>query len=668
MKRFFRLAKCADLPARPAQVGRFWPWLLPLAVLAVFGRVTAFDFVNYDDFMHVSENPLITGISAENLARIWRGPIEGLYMPLTYTLWGGLALLSRWLPVGGGAFPDPFWYHAANLLVHLGAASLLFLLLRLLLRDEAGALVGALFFALHPVQVEAVAWVSGFKGLLGGLFALTALWFYLRFALTAETVGRHRFFLYLTAAGFFGVGLLASPMAVTTPLLAALLGRLATGRPWPRLLLELGPWLLLALPLMVVTKQAQPDATQLFLPTYFQRFLVAGDAASFYLGKLLWPFVLAPDYGRRPLQVLAESRVYWSALLPLLLLALLAWKCRQPKIWLATGLLVLPLLPVLGLIPFDFQKISTVADRYLYLSLSGPALLLGWLHTRYRTRLLTGLVLLLLVLLGGRSLLLLGNWRDSYTLNRHALAVNPDSGIAHANLGVAYLDDGRVEEAVIHFRRAIEVAPYRVEAYINLGNIASRQGRQSEAAGYYQQALALAPDDAQVAFRLGETYLRLGNHATALLYLRQAAAADPGQPLTLATMGLAARGMGRCQEAIEFYRQALTIRPDFAEAYNNLGQLYGELGRYQEALASLKRAVALEPGLAEAYNNLGEVYLKMQQPAEAIAPLRKASELRPSHPLPYLNLARAWRLLGREDLAGASAARAASLGQQAEIR
>jgi tetratricopeptide (TPR) repeat protein len=644
----------------PLGSGRQWFWLLLAVVLAVFGRTVGFQFINYDDFLHVFENPLITGFSLETLARIWSGPVEGLYMPLTYTVWGCLAILSRLLPVGR-VFPDPFWYHAANLLVHLVAVSVVFLLLRQILRDKVGALAGALLFAIHPLQVESVAWVSALKGLLGGLFSLISVWFYLRFVSASERTEHQRYFYYGLAGGSFGLGLLSSPMAVTAPLLAAAVGRLATGRSWPRLFKELLPWLLMALPLMVVTKHAQPDATQIFWPAYSQRFLVAGDALSFYLGKLLWPAALGPDYGRRPLEVLAEKWVYLTALLPLLLAALLVWKCRQTRIWLAVGLLVLPLLPVLGFIPFTFQNISTVADRYFYLSMTGPALLLGWLLARYRSRWLTGLVVLLLVLLAGRSVLLLGNWRDSYTLNRHALEVNPESGTAAINLGVAYMDEGRAAEAIAQYRRAIEVAPYKAEAYINLGNIYDKDGKYDQAAGYYLQALSLSPDEPRVAYQLGDIFRRQGNLATAMLYFRKAVGGAPGNFKALVNLGEIARELGRQAEASEYYRQALALEPDSAEVYSGLGQLYGDMGRIDDAAASFSRAIAINPDLGEAYNKLGELYLENNQAGKAIAPLQKASQIYPGQARSYRNLARAWLLLGREDLAATYVAKAMTL-------
>lgn len=634
--------------------------LLLAVVAAVFGRMLAFSFINYDDYLHVTENSLITGFSLVSLVKIWSGPIEGLYMPLTYTVWGVLAVLSRALPVGG-VFPAPFWYHVASLLVHLTAVWVVFWLLWEILRDWPGACAGAFLFALHPVQVESVAWVSGLKGLLGGLFSLTALWFYLRFVSVPHKVGRQRYLYYVPAGVSFGLGLLSSPMAVTTPLLAAAVGRLIFSRPWLRLLKELGPWLLIAIPLMVVTKHVQPDTGQIFFPAYHQRILVAGDAVSFYLGKLLWPATLGPDYGRRPLQILAENGVYLRLLPPLLIATLLVWKCRQPLVFLAMWLLVIPLLPVLGFIPFDFQKISTVADRYLYLSMIGPALLLGWCMTRYRSRWFLFLVILLLMLLGGRSLFLLGNWRNSYTLNRHALEVNPESGTAYIDLGVAYLDDGLTRDAIAQFRRAIEVAPYKPEAYMNLGHIYYKEGKLEEAAGYYLQTLNISPGDPKIAFLLGEIYRRQGKQATALVYFRQAATLSPGNIEVLAGLGSVARELGRQQEVVEYYRQALALKPDFVEAYNNLGQLYGDLGRFDAAEDCFRRAIAINPGLGEAYNNLGELYLNSQRPGEAIAFLQKASALSPRHPLPLRNLSKAWRTLGREDLAVTYAARAAIL-------
>lgn len=652
--------------ADPVRFGRYnrgelyGTLVLIAAVALVFMPVIGFGFLNYDDPLNVCDNPLVTHFSWANIRRFWSSPYEGLYIPLTYSLWVFLAGLSGLFSAGDSAL-QPAIFHAANLLVHLASVLVVFRLLRQLLNNDWAAVAGALLFGLHPIQVEAVAWVTGMKDLLGGFFSILAL---------------ERFLFYVTAAGgrdaalrryglaslVFVLALLAKPSAMTVPLLAGVIAYFCLGRSPKVLLGELLPWLLLAIPVLIVARASQPIAQISFDLSWWQRLLVVGDSLSFYLAKLFWPFGLGPDYGRIPTQIIARGWAYVSLLPPLVVAGMLCWKWRSP--WLRAGglLFFLAPLPVLGLVAFDFQNISTVADRYLYLAMVGPGLLTASLLCRFRSRLVMVMVFAGLALLALESRLAVGYWQDSLTFNRHALLVNPDSSISYRNLGIALVDSGNFREALSAYRRAIEIDPNKPDAYLGLGNAYAKVGMSREAIASYQKALSIDPRNLGLVYRktglvyrkMGDAYESLGEYDQALNsyslalynYRRFEIGGDELARLHIAT-GLLYKNMGRNAEAIESYRQALLEKPDFAEAMSNLGVIYGELGRVDEAEKFYRGAVTSKPTLAEPYNNLGLICLGSHREQEAVALFSKAVALAPHQPTPAYNLGNAYLALGQ---------------------
>ena len=623
------------------------PIFLVLVVAVVFGRVCGADFVNYDDTINVYENERIIDFSWANFLHFWKGPYQGLYLPLTYTLWGLLAKLSALLPVGNGQALHPALFHAANLALHGLGVVVMFQLLRLTLKHDWAAAAGALLFAVHPVQVEAVAWVTGVKDVLSGLFSLLALWQYLSYA-EAERTGRPRRLVAYGLAGlFFLAALLSKPGAVGIPLVAATLGYFFMQRtPW-QLAWELSPWVMLALPVAVGTSLFQPDAQYTFVPAFWERFLIAGDALSFYLGKLVLPLTLAPDYGRTPQYVLAQGLVYGTGLFPYLLGGLLFWKYRKPWAMAAAIIFVLLLLPVLGFTPFHFQDISTVADRYLYVAILGPALALGWgLAHCQKGRWAWGVTVLLLVLLGGKSAMQVGYWQNSLIFNSYAVQANPQSATAYINLGVAFRDAKQIEKAIAAYQQAIKIDPRNLQPYLNLGNRYKDAGRQPEAISYFKKAVEIDPADAEAYFNLGDIYRESGDNSQAMSYYRLGLGLRPDFAKGYANLGLVYRALNKNEDAIAAYKLAVELKPDFAEVYNNLGLVY-EQANQKEAIGMYQKALSLQPNLGEAANNLGLLYLGLKREREALPLFQQAIASYPDNPLPYNNLGLAYFNLGQ---------------------
>lgn len=573
--------------------------VLVLAVGLVFWPVLGFDFLTLDDGVNVYANRYLQKLNWENLLRFWQGPYENLYIPLTYTAWALLAGLSSLLEGAAGGVLDPRLFHAANLLAHLGASFTVFLILRELLgADERAPLVGALVFALHPLQVEAVAWVTAFRDLFSAFWALLALWCHLRYLRQGGWIQGNRRF-HLLATTLFLFALLAKPGAVVLPLVTGLFAGLGLRRPWRLTVLEMAPWVGLAAPVVIFTTLSQPGLPQDFAPGWGGKVLVAGDAISFYLGKLLLPVGLCADYGRSPQFLLSHGWSWVSGLLPLLAGFFLLWKGE--RFWrLAAGLFVVALLPVLGLVAFDFQRVSTVADRYLYLAMLAPALAAGYWFNRSRRRLTLAVAVVALGLLGTLSLAQLRHWRDSSACYRRTLNVNPASWYASNNLGTLYLEQGDLASAEALFRKAVELRADFAEAHNNLGYTLAAGGRLREAFAAYRTAIRLAPG-------YPEPY---GNLAA--LYRRE----------------------GMRQEAIDFFGEAVRRDPSRAAFHDGLGSAYLEAGQGEAASQAFARAIEVDPGYAPAYEHLVSLLLAAGKAGEAA----RYRELAARHGLDALSL------------------------------
>lgn len=676
--------------------------LLVLAVVVVYGRVCGFEFLDYDDNLNVYENPLLSNFSFAGFLRFWRQPYEGLYIPLTYTVWAMLVKLSALVPAHSGGLFNPLVFHSANLFVHAANAVVLYCLLRVLVKNNWAALGGALLFALHPLQVESVAWVTGFKSVLCGFFSLLTVWLYA--VHTTDCLGSaawRRFGSpwYAAATVCFLAAMLTMPSAVVVPVLSGIIAVLLMDRPWRQAASELIPWLILAVPMVLLTKVSQPDSQQVFLPSIGQRFLVAGDALSFYLGKFVFPFKLGPDYGRTPEFVLNNALwPYLTGLLPYLLVAIALWRCRNVWVLAAAVIFVAVLSPVLGFVSFTFQDMSTVADRYCYLALVGPAILCAWALDRWPHWKVGGIFGFIVLALAVLSSVQTQHWRDSITFNTYTLSINPRSWLAFHNLGLWYFDNGQMDKAIEQYDMALALKPNSFKAYNNLGMIYDRLGQKEkaiasykkaleikpnyplvnnniaviykgleqydEAIAYYQRALALDPEFAEVYANLANLYRVLGRFEEAAANYRKALALRPNNAELANDIGLFFAESNKFEEAIDYYRKAVAVRSGFAEAYANMGVAYKILGRISEAIVSFRQALTHDPGLGDAYVNLGYLLAGEGQHDEAITMYRRAEALDPENEIPHYALGVLYVELGQDSEALSSLQRSVSINPE----
>lgn len=619
--------------------------LLVVIVFAIFGAVTSHGFFSWDDSIHVTRNPYLNPPSQEHLREIWTNPYRKLYIPLSYTFFSAEAQISKWWnPTAPSPF-HPAVFHIGSVLLHGLCTILVFQLLSRLVGGLGPSFAGAMFFAIHPLQVESVAWISETRGLLSALFSLVAVWLYVAYAgpCTTTRIGEpqadapktssaRRFTYYGLATAAYLLALLSKPSAAALPIIVALIDVGLCNRRWQSVAESLAPWAALAIVFIVITKQQQLDSVLTYVPPLWARPFVALDALAFYLGKLVLPANLAVHYDHQPQTVLKDGWAYLTWIIPCLVLGLL-WRSRRSGPWLvAAGIFVAALLPTLGLIPFQFQVFSTVADRYAYMAMLGPALAMAaWLARSTATWRGTAAAWAL-ILCGWLSLMQVSRWSDNQTLYEHTLTVNPRSWMAHNHLGLALKNDGRLGVAMRHFRQAIEMDPSYADAHYNLGNTLVQAKDLQQASEHYTAAIRLNPRHYLAHFRLANVLKRQGELDKAAGHYQAVLKINPDHVQARMSLALILdHSEGRAEDAIHHYRKILRLQPKANAARYNLAWLLATnpnsalrdpteavfLAEGATQLPARERALGLDT-LAAAYAAAGRYQEAVEAASEAI--------------------------------------------------
>jgi protein O-mannosyl-transferase len=544
-----------------------WPSLILLAVvLLVFGRTLTNDFVNWDDRGLIYANPNIADPTLQGLMHQWnpKNPSNSeMYDPLVYTLWWTLAHVAQLqTPDFLQSKLNPYVFHAASLAAHWLAACVVLEILRRLQISNWAALAGAVIFAIHPIQTEAVAWATAMKDLLSGLLGFLAIWRYLVALQSPPGDRRRRRNLLLATICFVGA-LLSKPSTVVVPLIAAAIDRMMLHRSWRDIGKSLWPWLALAAGCAAMTVEFQP-LHAVYGGPFWTRPLIAMDCLAFYLYKIFLPIRLSFDYGRSPTEVLTNPSLhhplYWTWIFPLAA-AVIIWRVRRPKLTLAGLIFVLGLLPVLGLKTFVFQYYTTVADRYVYVSMLGVALAVGWVMDHYGSISALVVFCVVAVALGSLSFVQAGRWRDTETLYDYGLGLNKTRGLHYLIFGdykdhLAAFDFKQSEQAGEQPKEARELARQGYETY-------------EQAAALYAKAIELEPTNTNGYDRLARDLVKLNRIPQAIDVIKRWMAVEPR------------------------IDPSLREKPGTLQAM--LGSLYLKNRQYPEAVAELRKAVQLDP-------------------------------------------------------------------------
>jgi len=589
----------------------------------------------WDDDLLVTDNVLLRHLGG--LWKIWFQPgVTRDYYPFDSTVWWVEWHLWGMRTTG---------YHVTNVVLQIVSCLLVWRLLA-----KVGlklAWLGGLLLAVHPLQVESVAWIAEMKNTLSLPFFLLAMIFWMNY----EESNRRRD--YLLALGLFLVAMLGKPTMLAFPGVILLYAWWKRGRiGWSDVKGSLPFWgvaLLLGLATVWFTQISQPPATKEDLAAmggFGPRVIVSGWVAPFVLGKVFLPLELMPVYPK------------WTVDSPSLL-QLLPWPVLGGIIWylwtkrkgwgkdalLGLGFFLAMLAPVIVFVAANHVTMTWSMDHMEYLSMIGMFGLiaggLGVLYDRppFSLRVLgAGALSIVMGWLAWKSHSYARNYSDQETLLSYTLRLNPEAWSAHYNLGLILMKTGREEQAVAQFEEALRLSPAFARAEDSLGNVLTQMGRSAEAIGHYENALEIKPDFAEAHYNFGELLGQTGRTEEAVNQYQEALKIKPELYKARYNLGNIWLRTGRAPEAIEQYQAALKIEPDYAEAHYNLGNALMQTSRAPEAIEQFAATVKLSPDNAEAHYSLGNaLYLEGHAP-EAIEQFQLALKLNPNLGQAHYNL------------------------------
>jgi tetratricopeptide (TPR) repeat protein len=651
------------------------PSLLLLTVLVVYSRVATFGFVNYDDPAYTFENPHVNvGLTPGGIIWAFTQSYAANWHPLT---WISHMLDFQLFGAQSGM------QHITNVLFHAATTLLLFFFLKKITGSTGCGLFVAFGFALHPLHVESVAWISERKDVLSAFFFILTLWAYVDYARDPRPVR------YWWVVGLFVCALLSKQMAVTLPLVALVIDfwPLRRGLAIRAAVREKLPLIALSIGAAIVAYLAQRGAGAVSsfekLPLSI-RLMNVPVAYATYLVQFVWPMNLTVFYPYDP------SPNWWqpvAASSGLIAISIFVWNQRAKRPYLLAGWLwyLITLLPVVGIIQIGAQA---HADRYTYIPLIGVLIALAWgardlaasvfadAPARY---LAAGVAVFCALFWTVLAWIQIGYWADSLALFEHAVHVTANNYVAYNDLGVALWKAGRLPEAIVAYQESVRSQPVFADAHYNLGTaLMDTPGRQADAIQEMQTALKLDPENAKAKNNLGkllaegsapvpaqvehfeaalrgdpnqvEAHINLANalgqqgkFEDALREYQTALRLDPSRAITHVNLANVLASMpGRMDEAIAEYRAAIKIAPDLAAAHYNLGSALAGAGRTDDAMVEYRLAIKADPHLVQAQNDLGVVLAQMPgRLEEAIAEFEAAIRQQPNFFDAHLNLGRA---------------------------
>ena len=617
----------------------------------------------WDDDLLLTKNNLIN--ASDGLYRIWFTTEATDYWPISNT-----TLWIEWRLWG----MNSTGYHITNLILHIVESLLIWMILRKL--SIPGAFLAAMIFAVHPVNVESVAWIASRKNLMAMLFFLVSIFCFLKADIQSVQLQNSLYhswadrWYWLSLAAFLLAMLGKGSVAVLPVLLLVIIWWLRpTGtvpfhsrEPVPifglqkwncpfclRDLVRIAPFFLVAVVMVGVNVwfQTHGSAEIIRTATFTERLLGAGGIVWFYLYTALLPINLVFIYPQWHIH--AGNLLWWLPLLAASILTALMWRSRiswsRPFLF-AWGFFCVALLPILGITDVGFMKYSLVADRYQHIAIIAVIALVaaGWSVWHQRAQSEANLAASAVAIVSVGVLFFLtwrqcGLYRDFITMSRATLEHNPDCWMVHNNLGNLLSETGKPREAIQHFERALRIKPDYAEAHYNLGTFLFQTGRIKEAGQHFQQALALKPDYIEAHNNMGIVLVLTGQPQEGIKHYQQALRLKPDYADAHYNLGITLANLGRLREAIEHYELVLQLKPDYSEAHNNLGNALLRIGQIQEAIEHFELALQLKPDYSDAHNNLGNAQVAMGRTREAIKHYEEALRLNPDYAAAHFSLA-----------------------------
>lgn len=571
----------------------------------------------WDDDAHLTENPCIVG--PLGFKEIWTSSAATYYPLVLTSFWVQHALWGL----------NPLPYHLVNIIVHALCAVLLW---RTLVDLKApGAWLSAMLWAVHPVQVESVAWITELKNTQSCLFYLLAIQFFIRWRnADVHSAGAARLVNYLLVLLFAVCAVLSKSSTVMLPVILALCAWWMEGRLRWRTVASLIPLVVISAAVSGWTiweQQFHSGATgEEWNQSLVERTANAGRAVWFYLGKLLWPHPLIFIYPRWSINT---ARL--DSFLPILTVTvglLILWFYRHGRaraLFFSSACFVVSLFPVMGFFNVYFFRYSFVGDHFQYLASMAPLALAGAVlvgtaslfRWRFAAPAMSGTLIIVLAVLTWKHTTV---FRNNETLWRHTLARNPGAWLAHTHLGSLQLKRGDFDGAIRHFKSAIRLSPRSSEGYLNLGKALVELGKIDEAVEQYRVALRREPDSPDIHNALGAALVTQGRTPEAVEHFRSALDAGPAiAAMAQHNLGGVAAMLEKPDEAMEHFKEALRLDPRRLNTRMQYAETLAKTGRNEEAIAQYSEALRLAPRHAAAQKSLADLLFVQGRNSEAKA-------------------------------------------------
>ncbi len=625
---------------------------LVAAVIVTYIPVVHSDFVGYDDELYVTENNQVQeGFTSESLKWAFTTFHSANWHPLTW--------LSHMLDCELYGL-NPAGHHWTNVEFHIANTLLLFFILfKMTGALNKSAFVAALF-ALHPLHVESVAWVSERKDVLSTFFGFLTIFAYYRYSKASGLKN------YLLIIIFLCLGLMAKPMLVTFPFVLLLLDF------WPlkrfqykknenddlsqpdrtiyyglkglgRLILEKIPFFIPVVISSILTFLAQQsEGAVKTLGVFSMKTRIANALVSYvsYVSKAIWPNKLSVFYPH-PGDTLSGWTILGTALL-IAAAVLFSFRTFKKYPYIAVGLFwyLGTLIPVIGLVQVGAQA---MADRYTYIPLIGLFIIVAWgvsdifKKWQYGKIFLPVSCIIIFSMLAWKTFHQLGYWKNGIALFGNAVAVTENNYLAHINLGTAY-GPVDLDRAIYHYKAALKIKTNYMVAHYNLGNVLDKKGHADEAIAHYLKALRIKPDYAQAHNNLGTVLYNKKDYEGAALHFSKALKINPQDTGARNNLANVLVTQGKVDEAVLHYREAIKIDPKYSKAHYNLGNILLKQGKTEEAFTHFSEVIRMNPDHVQAYNKVGLILFKQGKIDRAKVFFSRAIEVDPNSKVARKNL------------------------------
>lgn len=611
---------------------------LAFATIVVFWQVLNHDFVIYDDPYYITHNTNVTqGLTRDSIVWAFTTGYFSNWHPLTW-----LSHMTDCQLFG----LNPRWHHLTSLLLHLANTLLLFAVLKRMTSTLWQSAFVAAAFALHPLHVESVAWISERKDVLSMFFWLLTMAAYLRYVKRPCT-GR-----YLLTLLAFALGLMAKPMLVTMPFVLLLLDYWPLRRiqfasveksenknlQWKilrRLIWEKIPFFALTIISCLITfvvQQAGGAVAKINQVSITARLFNIPASYMTYILKMLWPTRLAVIYTLSNERLSLWHTVAATLILVGITLHIVRRMRTHPYLLIGWLWFLGTLVPVIGLIQVGSQAF---ADRYTYIPMTGLFIIIAWATPNIlekwqnRKTVLTRSAIIVLVLLSITTLLQLRHWRNSYNLFSHALKVTENNHIAHSMLAHSLRIQGKIEQAIPHNYEAIRIYPDYLNAHYGLGLDLFEIGRTKDAIVHFNHAIRINPNYVKAYNSLAAAFIRLKQFDKAIQSSQKALQIAPNFADAHYNLATALYEKGRIDDAINSFNQTLRLDPTQFKAHNNLGVIFSELGQTDQAIHQWQMAVKINPDDDLSHYNLADTFAKKGNLTQALEHYNHTLRIRP---------------------------------------